>query len=473
VESGESWVTVSTELVEVRPKEAPRTRWQEPIEASVTDVFRVQSDIARGVAGALGVGLDEGTRVQLAKPPTENLAAYRAFLRGEQVSNRLETIDPATVRRALTYYEQAVALDPGFIQAWAQLARGHSTLYFNGGTPTPAEAEAARAAAARALALGPAEPEGRLAQGLYYLGVQRDNRRALEQFTLGLRIAPNHVELLSWAGLADQYLGRWDAALEHFRRAYALDPRSVSAARTLAYGYLLTHRYPEALAVANRTLAIEVTPRFVHIKALIHLGQGDLREARADVRAGLAQLEPATLVATFAYAWDLYWVLEDPEQQLLLRLPPSAFDDNRAAWGLAMAETYALRHDEAQARAYADTARRAFEEQLRTSPSNSELVALHGVALAYFGREAEAVREGERAVALSPLGRNTESMTAAYAQHQLVRIYLLVGEPEKALDRLEPLLRVPYLLSPGWLRIDPAFALLRGNPRFERLVASK
>jgi eukaryotic-like serine/threonine-protein kinase len=204
LESGEGWVTVSTELVEVRPRTAPRTRWQEPLVAPVTDVFRVQSDIARGVAGALGVTLDEGTRLQLAKPPTENLAAYRAFLRGEQISDKLETIDPATVRRALTYYEQAVALDPAFVEAWAQISKAHSTLYFNGGTPTRAEAEAARGAAARALALGPARPEGRLAQGLYYLGVLRDTPRALEQFTLGppKRSQPRRAALPEWPGRA-------------------------------------------------------------------------------------------------------------------------------------------------------------------------------------------------------------------------------------------------------------------------------
>jgi serine/threonine protein kinase/tetratricopeptide (TPR) repeat protein len=474
LEPGEAgWVTVSSELIEVGPRSTPRTRWQEPVDAPVSDVFRVQSDIARGVAEVLGVRLDEGARLQLAKPPTDNLAAYRAFLRGEQISDKLETIDPGTIRRALTYYEQAVALDTGFVEAWGQLSRAHSTLYFNGGAATPVEAEAARAAAGRAVALGPGRPEGRLAQGLYYLAVPRDNARALEQFTLGLRSAPNHVELLSWAGLAEQYLGRWEAALGHFRRAYALDPRSLSAARPLAYAYLMTRRYPEALAVVDRALALGVTPRFVHLKAMIHLAEGDLRQARADLRAGLGLLEAATLVATFGYGWDLYWVLEEPEQQLLLRLPPGAFDDNRASWGLALAQTYALRGDQAHARAYADTARRAFEEQLAASPTNSELVALHGVTLAYLGRKAEAVREGERAVALTPLGRHAESVTEAYVQHQLVRIYLLIGEPEKALDRLEPLLRIPYYLSPGWLRVDPTFDPLRRQPRFERLVAGK
>jgi serine/threonine-protein kinase len=93
------------------------------------------------------------------------------------------------------------------------------------------------------------------------------------------------------------------------------------------------------------------------------------------------------------------------------------------------------------------------------------------VVLAYLGRRAEAVREGRRAVSLVPAAKN--AFLGPYAQHQLARIYIIVGEPEKALDALEPLLEIPYYLSPGWLRIDPTFAPLRGNPRFERLIAGQ
>jgi hypothetical protein len=96
---------------------------------------------------------------------------------------------------------------------------------------------------------------------------------------------------------------------------------------------------------------------------------------------------------------------------------------------------------------------------------------LHGLALAYLGRKAEAVREGERAVSLQPVTK--DAYQGPYNQHQLARIYLLVGEPEKALDALEPLLKIPYYLSPGWLRIDPTFDPLRTNPRFQRLAAGR
>ena len=164
-------------------------------------------------------------------------------------------------------------------------------------------------------------------------------------------------------------------------------------------------------------------------------------------------------------------MLDDAQQQQLVALPLSAFDGDRGTWGIVRAQTYQLRGNQALTRVYADSARLAFDEQLRATPHDDQRHVFRGLALAYLGRKAEAIQEGERAVALVPISRDAYS--GSYMQHQLVRIYLLVGEPEKALDQLEPLLKMPYYLSPGWLRIDPTFAPLKGNLRFERLVAGK
>jgi hypothetical protein len=122
----------------------------------------------------------------------------------------------------------------------------------------------------------------------------------------------------------------------------------------------------------------------------------------------------------------------------------------------------------AKARVYADSSRVARQQQLQAFPQDANGHAFVGLALAYLGQKAAAVREGQRGVALLPISR--DAYIGPYLQHQLARIYLLVGEPEKALDQLEPLLKIPYVLTPGWLKIDPNFATLRGNPRFERLV---
>jgi hypothetical protein len=121
--------------------------------------------------------------------------------------------------------------------------------------------------------------------------------------------------------------------------------------------------------------------------------------------------------------------------------------------------------------AYADSARLALEEQTRAAPEDGQRRMLLGLALAYLGRREEAEREGLRGTALVPISR--DAYMGPYNQLQMVRIYLLNGEPDKALDQLEPLLRVPFYLSPGWLRLDPTFQPLRGNPRFQRLVGGK
>jgi serine/threonine-protein kinase len=465
---GESRVQVTPELVDARPGRAPRTRWEEPLDASLTDVFQVQADIATKVAGALDVALNDSARRDLIAPPTRNLAAYDAFLKAEAASQGMAAQDPASLRRAISLYEQAVALDSAFAPAWSQLARAHASLYFNG-APTPAEAEETRNAAERAKALWPDRPEGPLALGEYYRSVALDNQRALAASQAGLKRAPTNVDLLGNAAMAEQALGRWDAALQHLAKAGALDPRSANTARRTGATLLWLRRYPEAHTALDRGLALAPTNlNIIEYKAMVALAQGDLGGARAVVHTALRTVEPAALIAFFGYYWDLFWVLDDAQQQQLLGIPPSAFDNDRAAWSIVRAETYQLRGNPALARVYADSARLAFEEQLRAAPRDAQRHVFRGLALAYLGRKAEAIAEGERGVALWPISR--DAYQGAYIQHQLVRIYLLVGELDKALDQLEPLLRIPYYLSPGWLRIDPTFAPLKGNPRFEKLV---
>jgi serine/threonine protein kinase/tetratricopeptide (TPR) repeat protein len=464
--SGEnSRVRVSPELVQVA---TASTKWQQSFEAPLTDMFRVQADISTQVAQALNVALGADQRRSLSHAPTPNLDAYRAYLRGEAVSNAMTASDPLTVRQAIIHYEQAVALDSTFIPAWARLSQAHSIIYYiiEG---TLEERELARAAAERAITLGPERPEGRLALGAYHYRVSGDCAQALEQYQLGQRVTPRSAELLVGIGLAEQCLGRWEASLEHLQVAQVLDPQSPGPIERLARTFLWLRRYPEALAAADRGLALAAADlSLIGDKAMVYLAQGNLAQARAVYQAASNAVDLAALVADVGNYWDLFWVLDDAQQAILLRLTPALFAGNRGAWGLTLAGTYALKGNRVKARAYADSARAFFEAQLRANPENVGFYPLIGVALAYSGRKADAIRSGERGLALQPVTKDAYS--GAYHQHQLARIYILVGEPEKALDQLEPLLKVPYFLSPAWLRIDPTFDPLRGNPRFERLV---
>ena len=465
---GTSSVHVIPELVQVRSGATPTTKWQQSFDAQLTSVFQVQSDIAGRVARALDVALDDSSRQRLAERPTANLAAYDAFLRGEAITQAFSVSDPTVVRRALPYYEQAVALDSGFAQAWARVSIAHTTLYFNG-RPNPGDAEGARRAAERALALAPDRPWGHAVLGSYYVFVLGDNVRSLAEYTEAHRLAPGSAPVLTSLASNEAAHGQWQLGLEHMQQAQRLDPRSVFAIRRYADFLLRLRRYPEALEVFDRGLALAPTNSdLLEKKAMVFLAQGDLAGARTVVTMVPKDADPAALVAAVANFYDLMWVLDEAQQALLVRLPPSAFDDDRGAWGIVRAQTYALRGDMARARVFADTARIAFAEQLREAPNDPQRHILLGLALAYLGRKQDAIREGERGVALKPIAY--DAVNGPYYQHQLVRIYMVVNEPDKALDLLEPLVKIPYYLTPRWLKIDPNFASLRSNPRFQRLV---
>ena len=233
---------------------------------------------------------------------------------------------------------------------------------------------------------------------------------------------------------------------------------------------LRLRRYSEAREAFDRGLALApTTMSLIETKAMTYLGEGNLAGARAVLKAAPKEVEPTALVAYVATYQDLAWVLDEEQRELLLRLTPSAFDDDRGTWALCLVQAYALKGDSGNVRTHAEEARKALEEQLREAPNDPGRHAALGLSLAYLGRKEEAIREGMRAVALDPVSKDARD--GPYFQHQLARIYMLVGEPEKALDQLEPVLKIPSSLSPGWLRIDPNFDPLRNDPRFQKLVA--
>jgi eukaryotic-like serine/threonine-protein kinase len=464
---GANRVQVSPELIQVA---TASTRWQRPFNAEMADVFQVQADIAGLVARALDVELGAGNRQSLDARPTTNLQAYDLYLQADQLG--LSQGNPGATRRAIQLYEQAVALDTAFALAWAGLSMARAQLYINVTTHPAGVAAAARAAATRALALTPKSAEARRAMANYYQWIENDPPRAAEQYAQGLRLAPNDAKLLVEAAQVEASLGRWKEALAHSQRAFLLDPRAKRVARIHGFLLLWVRRYPEARAVCDEALVLASSDlRVIEQRAMVDLAQGDLTAAQRVLGATREGIDPATRAAYIAEYFDLGWALDDAGQRLVLSRSSADFSDDQLSWGLALAQVHAFRGDARQAGAYADSARIAAETALRTSPNDPQLHSLHGVALAYSGRRNEAVKEGQRGVALLPISK--DAYFGAYIQHQLARIYILVGEYDDALDQLEPLLKIPYYLSPGWLRIDPTFAPLRGNPRFERLLEGK
>jgi eukaryotic-like serine/threonine-protein kinase len=461
---GTSRVQVSPELIDAS---TAADKWSAPFDAPLADVFQVQADIAGEVAQQLKVALTPTAQQTLVQRPTGNLDAYDAYLRGRDMGRR--SAGPTALRQVAAAYREAIRLDSTFALAWSGLATEYALIYAQG-TPLPALGDSAHAAATTALALAPNLPEAHIALGIYFLNVSVDYAQALAEDSAALVLAPNNLQALRVAAVVERRAGQWAAAERHLRQAWRLDPRDVGAASSLGELELWRRDYPAAQTALDRAQSLQPgNVGTLETRVMVALAQGDLPGARGIVRAALPGIDTTAVVAYLAMGNDLGWVLDSSEEHLLLSLGPAPFGNDLGGRALALVQQYAFRGDMRQARAYADTARAAFEAALKTSPNDAQQHAVLGLALAYLEHKEEAVREGERAVALRPVSK--DPYFGPYLQHQLVRIYILVGEPEKALDALEPLLRVPYWLSPGWLRVDPNFAPLRGNPRFQRLIA--
>ncbi len=466
-DSGANRIRVAPELAEIGRGSTPVMRWQDSLDAVVEDVFRVQSEIASHVAGALKVTLGAQEQKQLAAQPTANLAAYDAYLRGDALWRAAGT-DAKTTRDAVVQYKQAVKLDPSFALAWARLSQVHSSLYYNS-VPDPALAKSALDAAERSLQLSPGLPEGRLAMATYFSSVEKDNRRAMEQCSQGLAVDRSNAELLTGAAMSEMGLGRWDDALGHIELAKSVDPRSVANAYRKSVTLVWMRRYPQAIVAADDVLAISpgYTPA-VQLKAMAFLGQGDFSGAQSVLSKASPEIPVEDLVLNFGMYWDLMWLFNDAQRKVFLQLPFAAFGGATAGRSLAFAQIYALAGSTTEMRQASQEAERAYAADLTLTPDDAQLHTMRGLALAYLGRRDEAVREGKRGLELLPISR--DAYVGPYIQHQLVRIYIVLGEKEKALDLLEPLLGLSYYLSPAWLAIDPNFASLKGHPRFEALL---
>jgi TolB-like protein/tetratricopeptide (TPR) repeat protein len=464
--SGEtSRIRVTPELAEIPESGAPTTRWQQTYEADLSDVFFVQTAIATKVAQALSVVLSQRERDRLDQRPTTNLPAYDAFLRGQEIEKRGN--DPATQRRAAALYEQAVALDPEFALGWARLS-GARSLIHGTGVASAETAEAARVAAERAIALAPELPAAHGVLADYHRLVTHDFAASIVSYEHGLRLAPHDADLLRGTALVQQSLGRWAEARALLERARELDPRSWRAERDLARTLLYLRHSAEARAAFNRGLALApANLTLIEGKAMTFLQDGDLAGARAVMDAAPKEVDPTAIVAYFANYWELDWVLDDSERAILLRLTPTAFDDDRGWWGLALMQGASRSEDAERVRGFGEEARKALSVQLAKAPDPTRRVCL-GLVLAHLGRGAEGVREGERALSLARA--ENDARTTPHVQHLLALVHLRAGNLDRAVELLQSLLETPYHVTPGWLAIDPNFGPLRGEPRFEDLI---
>ncbi|HEU5041360.1 MAG TPA: tetratricopeptide repeat protein, partial [Gemmatimonadales bacterium] len=438
----------------------------------LTEVFRVQSEIAERVTSALDLALHAPERAALAGAGTRSPEAYDFYLRGNEYASR--SYGRSNVEAAVDLYARAVALDSGFALAQARLARAHAAMYWFYYDRSPARCEASKRAAEAAVRLARDLPETRIAQGYYQYWCLRALDPAREHFEAALTQQPSNSELLSALGYVERRQGRWADATARFSEALRYDPRSALRTLDLADTYMSTRNYVAAEPLFDR--AIQLTPDWAEpyaYKAMLYLvWHGDLPRARAVLGQALARTSAGRLAQALSIPDAISASLLTTDSVFAPALAAAnvaAFDGDTARYHLVLAEAAAYGGRAAAARAHADTAVRVLTNRLAVQPDDAKLLARLGVAQALAGRKTEAIAAGRRAAELLP--PSVDANSGPFVFTHLARTYTIVGEPAQAIAVLEPLLGMPSWISVPELEHDPTWAPLRAHPGFAKLLA--
>ncbi len=467
-DSGAGRIRVTPQLIQVADDSH---LWAEAYEVELTEVFRIQSDIAERVTAALDLALRTPERATLAMAGTRSPEAYDFYLRGNEYAAR--SYSRTNVEAAADLYTRAVELDSGFALAHARLARAHAAMFWFYFDHTPARCEAAKRAADAAVRLAPELPETRIARGYHEYWCLRAYDRALEHFEAALERQPSNSELLTAIGYVERRRGRWPEATARLAEALRYDPRSSLRTLDLADTYLSTRNYPEAERLYHR--AIQLTPDWAEPHAytamLYVLWHGDLPRARAVLRQSLVRVSAGRLAQALTISDAVSASLLTADSAFAPALAganPAAFDGDTARYQLLLAEAAHYRGAGSVAQAHGDSAVRLLARQVNAQPDDAKLLVRLGLAQAMAGHKAAAIAAGRRAAELLPPSLDANS--GPFVLTHLARIYTLTGEADLAIATLEPLLRIPSWITASGLRHDPTWAPLRSHPRFAALV---
>jgi eukaryotic-like serine/threonine-protein kinase len=445
--------------------------WSEPYEVELTEVFRVQSDIAERVSRALDLALRAPEREALAATGTRDPVAYDFYLRGNDYLGRSN--QHADLASATSLFTQAVEADPRFTAAWARLARCHTQIYWHYYDRTAGRLALARAALDSAARLGPDLPETRAATGYYRYWGFLDYEGAIREFEAALRLRPSASELLQAIGYVERRRGRWEESLGRFVEALRYDPRSGQRAFDVGDNYLSLHMFPEADHYLERamTLSPDWANPYIYRAWLQVVWRGDLARARALMAEGLGRIEPGRFAAglqtgdrisaSLVTADSSFWPMLDG-------LSLGTFVGDTVRYHLLKAEAAAFRRRSQVERAHGDSARALIETRMQRLPDDAKLLATLGLAYMHVGRLAEAIRAAERAAELLPV--EDDAVSGPFVLAYLARVYTAAGRYDEATTVLERLMGVRSWITPAELRADPIWDPLRRHARFRRLA---
>ncbi|MGB8639379.1 MAG: FlgO family outer membrane protein, partial [Pseudolabrys sp.] len=471
VQRADNRVRVNAKLIDVSTN---RALWGQSYDRDLADVFAIQSEIAISIAQQLQASLSPRQKTAIEQAPTNDIAAFELYAQAKNVLASRNARE--NLLQAADLLNQAVEHDPSFFQAYCQLAHTHDRIYFLGYDHTPARLALAEAAIEEAFRLRPDAGEAHLAraQNLYRGYLQYDG--ALAELDIARRTLPNNAGVFELKGYIERRQGKQEGAVRSLERAIELDPRNTFTLQQIGLSYHHLRRYAEEESVLDRALKIDpnnvdtkVARAFVnfHWKAdtrLLHQTLDSIRATNPDAAqsiadgwliCALAERDPAT-ARTAAIAAGSN--------------PP--FTDEAVNFSRPFVEGVIARmmKDENEARSAFTAARAEQEKIIQAQPDYGPPLCVLGLIDAALGRKEEALREGRRAVVLLPVEKDAINGVAMIKY--LAMIAAWVGDKDLACEQLAVAIRPPSRLTYGQLKLLPFWDPLRGDPRFEKIVAS-
>ncbi|PYK69103.1 MAG: hypothetical protein DME45_03895 [Verrucomicrobia bacterium] len=450
--------------------------WAETYDRKLTDIFGVESDVAKSIAQSLQAKLSGREEQAFAIQPTDNPDAYDAYLRGLAVeSESLLSVYP--LQKAISFYKRAVQLDPNFALAWARLSRMYSVLYSSFGDRTGN----AKGALERAQALQPDAAETLLALAYYENDELRDYEHARETFLRVAKLLPGNSEVPASLATIARREEQWDKVTGYSEKALALDPRNPELLLRVAFNYGDQRQFETALSVLDR--ALQIRPDDLDLKAAkaaMYQAQDKLTEADrylSDVTAMTPSYE-----AVGAKVTQLRLERKNDEAVQLLKTRVAQFqfgsEVEEAVFDYFLAFAQHVAGDSAAAQATAAQTRDRLVQLTREQPDNDWLAVMLSQTYAIVGDKAAAWKEVERVKTIT--SSLSDAAIGPFADENVAVVATILGEKSRAIDSLSHLARIPYSgwiygnpITPAVLRRDPIWDPLRSDPAFQKLCQDK
>ena len=443
-------------------------------EVDVTDVFAIQSDLAREIANALQAKLSPAEKSQMTRKPTENGEAYLAFVQAHDLSCAME--DLTKLKQSEQLYQRAIELDPNFALALARYSQLESWMLRTHDASSDHRGKA-RTLAERALQLQPDLPEAHLALGFSYYYGDNNYEAALKEFEIAQRALPNESEVYLAIGAIQRRQGKWAESTANLEKAVSLNPKDSWPLQNLAFNYQMLRNFDAANKTIDR--ALQIDPKGISlwtIKAKLAIGE------KGDLSVGEKLLEKAKSFPMSSeerlkmIGGQANFLLAQRKYQEVLQLGATVPDDTFAAVPGSLAYKYfplGIAHkalgDDAAARTAFLKAKNILEEQLKQKPDDADLRVQFAKLLAWLGEKDAAVAEAQRAIDLRP--ESKDAFEGPQVAEQVAQVYTILGDNARAIELLDELLSRPSEVTSQSLKLDPAWDPLRNDPAFQALFA--